>query len=103
MRIKLGYIIASNQVMIDGKRIGYLYRERPDNESDSGWRVMSGDETEVYADDPANWALYNASTIVDMDPSIKAVLHLGYPVEFERDPESGGFIQLDPQDPDAND
>lgn len=43
--MNVGYIIASRQVTECGKPIGYMYREEPDDESDSGWRVFSGDET----------------------------------------------------------
>lgn len=91
--MNLGYIIASREVAANGKPVGYMYREEPDNEGDSGWRVFSGEETQEYADDPDNFALYNASTIVALDPSIEVLLEEPPPVAFERDP-SGSFRKV---------
>ena len=62
--VKVGYVIASNEVMLSGKPIGYFYREEPENEGDSGWRFFSGEETQEYADDSNNFSMYNASSIV---------------------------------------
>lgn len=90
--MKVGYIIASNKVAKERKRIGYMYREEPDNENDSGWRVFSGDETQEYADDAQNFAMYNASTILAIDPSIGTLLATPAPVAFERD-VSGKFVK----------
>ncbi|MEZ6122109.1 MAG: DUF2185 domain-containing protein [Planctomycetaceae bacterium] len=74
MKILLGYILVSNQIMKDGKPVGFFYREQPDNGDDSGWRVMSGDEPEGYEDVAANFALYNAATVVDVAPEIAPFL-----------------------------
>ncbi|MBL9028561.1 MAG: DUF2185 domain-containing protein [Myxococcales bacterium] len=93
---KVGYIIASNEVAKQRKRVGYLYREEPDNEGDSGWRVFSGEESQEYADDAANFAMYNASTIVDIDPSIASLLDEPAPAAFERD-ASGKFVRVPPE------
>lgn len=93
--MKIGYIIASNEVMITGKPIGYLYREEPDNENDSGWRVFSGEETQEFADEPSNFAMYNATTIVEKEPAIVKFLDCDYPIAFERDVESGEFVEIE--------
>lgn len=93
--MKIGYIIASNQVAKEGRPVGYLYREEPDNENDSGWRVFSGEESQEYADDAANFAMYNASTILEIDPTIVTLLDSPWPVAFERS-ASGAFTKLPP-------
>jgi hypothetical protein len=92
--MRLGYVTVSNRVMRDGMRVGYLYREEPDRADDSGWRIFSGDETQAYADDAANFALYSASTVVELDPSLRDVLGAAYPVAFERDPATGTFVEI---------
>ena len=92
--MEVGYIIASHRVTKDGMKVGYIYREQPDNEKDSGWRVFSGDESQEYVDDPRNFAMYNASTIIKMDPEIVSLLALDYPVAFERKTISGGFVMV---------
>ncbi|HRI67666.1 MAG TPA: DUF2185 domain-containing protein [Polyangium sp.] len=93
--MKIGYIIASNKVAKERKRVGYMYREVPDNDDDSGWRVFSGEETQDYADDAQNFAMYNASTILEIDPSVGAVLGTPAPVTFERN-SAGKFVKVPP-------
>ena len=93
--MKLGYIIASHQVTESNKAIGYFYREEPDNDEDSGWRVFSGEETQEYAADANNFSMYNASTIVQLEPSIAPLLALEYPIAFERDAETGTFCRVE--------
>lgn len=93
--MQVGYVIASNEVMLQHKPIGYFYREEPDNEQDSGWRFFSGNETDGYMDEPKNFAMYNAKTIVEMYPMIAKYLGHGYPVAFERDADSGDFVEID--------
>jgi hypothetical protein len=88
-----GYIIATAEVAQKRKPVGYLYREPPDSELDSGWRVFSGEEQQEYVDDPGNLAMYNASTIVEIDPSIAPLLAFPAPVAFERS-ESGEFVRV---------
>ena len=93
--VRVGYIIASKHVSEQRMRVGWLYREEPDDEGDSGWRVFSGYEDQAYVDTASNLALFNASTILEIDPSIRALL--GSPVgsAFERDEASGEFRQVE--------
>lgn len=82
--MKVGYVIASNRVMKDRLPVGYLYRETPDGEGDSGCRLFSGEESQQYADEPANFAMYNASTVLEIAPEIAELLGTESPVAFER-------------------
>ena len=93
--MKIGYIIVSGEVMRDGKRIGYLYREEPDNEKDSGWRVFSGEETQGYADISSNFSMHNATTVVNRDPAVAPLLARAFPVAFERNPDTGEFVEVE--------
>jgi hypothetical protein len=92
--MKIGYVTVSNRVMRDGCRVGYLYREQPGSEGDSGWRVFAGDETQQYADDPNNFALYHATTLIALEPDLSSILTRGYPVAFERSGESRDFVEV---------
>lgn len=91
--MRIGYIIASNKVALERRPVAYLYREVPDNENDSGWRVFSGHETQEFADDAANFAMYNPATILEIDPSVAPLLGAPPPVTFERD-ASGQFVEV---------
>ena len=92
--MEIGYVIVSNEVMKEGKKIGYCYREEPEDDNDSGWRFFSGEETQEYADEPANFAMYNAISVVEVEPALIDVLDSDFPITFERDPTSGRFIEV---------
>jgi len=98
--MKIGYIIASNRVAKERMSVGYLYREAPDDEGDSGWRVFSGEEDQAYSDNADNFAMYNASTILEIDPSIGPLLATPAPVSFERD-TLGQFVEIAPDETDG--
>ena len=51
-----GACIATDKITVEGLPVRFLYRAAPDNEVDSGWRFMSGFESDGYMDDPANHA-----------------------------------------------
>ena len=46
--------IATNRITVEGRKVGYCYREEPDGGWDSGWRFTAGDESDEYMDDPNN-------------------------------------------------
>lgn len=92
--MRIGYVTVSNRVIMDGMPVGYLYREVPDEDGDSGWRIFSGDEAQEYADVPENFALYNASTILEIEPRLIEILMQAHPCAFERSP-SGSFVRAD--------
>ena len=58
--------------------VGFMYRDEPDNEIDSGWRFFSGEETQEYADQAENFEVYDVNTIANYDPSI--IDHLDAPI-----------------------
>ena len=72
--VGFGSCYASDQITVDGRRVGFMYREAPDNKVDSGWRFFSGAETQEYTDNPANFEIYDVNTIANYDPSITEFL-----------------------------
>ena len=64
--------IATNRITVEGCKVGYCYREKPDGDWDSGWRFTAGDESEEYMDDPNNAGIYKLNTICNDDPDIIA-------------------------------
>ena len=76
---------ATNRITVDGKRIGYMYREEPDFESDfpdSGWRFFAGDETEEYTDNPDNINVFSLNTICNYDSAIIPYLKAPFGTSF---------------------
>jgi hypothetical protein len=87
-----GSCIATDHITVDGKRVGYMYREAPSNKDDSGWHFFSGDESQDYVDNPANLAIYNVNTIANYDPDIAPFLDKPVGTAWARD-EEGKFVQ----------
>ncbi len=67
---KMGGCFASDRITVDGAPVGYMYREQPDRDIDSGWRFFAGDESPEYADTPGNFTIYEVNTICNYDPAI---------------------------------
>jgi hypothetical protein len=61
-----------------------MFRELPDKDVLSGWTFMAGDESQEYADNPDNWALYDVNTICNYDPAIIPHLDAVYGTAFGR-------------------
>lgn len=91
-----GSCIASDRITVDGMKVGYMYREAPDDRIDSGWRFFAGDESDEYSADPNHFAIYDVNTIANYDPSIIACLESPPPCAFERDASSDHFIPAPP-------
>ena len=91
----MGACLASDRIIIDGCKVGYCYREKPESEDDSGWRFFAGDEQLAYLDDADNLGLYELNTVANYDEGIVGVLE--YPVgsAFKRS-ASGAFEPAPP-------
>lgn len=76
--------MATDKITVDGELVDFMYRENPDFENDSGWRFLSGTESQEYADDVDNWATYDVNTIANYDNAIVTYLDLPIGTELER-------------------
>src|ERR1019366_2034647 len=86
-----GACIASDLIRVEGHKVGYMYREEPNNDTDSGWKFFAGTETQEYTDNPANFAVYDVNTIANYDPEIIPFLDAPIESALVRDPETGQF------------
>lgn len=66
--------IATNTVAKQNRPVGFLYREAPVFENDSGWRFFSGDETDEYTDDPDNFSIVSLADIAKTTPETAVLL-----------------------------
>ena len=83
---------ATNKIGVEGKKVGYMYREEPDTSfPDSGWRFFSGDETDEYANNPDNVKIYCLKTICKYDKSIVPHLNSPYGVAYVK--VNGVFVK----------
>lgn len=81
-------------MVIDDERVGFMYRVEPIDEFDSGWRFMSGRESEEYVSDLAHQSWHDVSVIADFDQDI--VAHLIAPIgsAFRRVGRSGPLVAV---------
>ena len=69
--------------MQDGEPVKFLYREKPIDKDDSGWRVFSGTEDQAYVENPDNFLIHNASSIIERHPDVAGLLVYDYPIAFD--------------------
>lgn len=93
-----GGCIASDRITVDGVAVGYMYRECPHNDLDSGWRFLAGDESEQYMADKSKHEIYDINTIANYDPSIIPYLDAPEGTEFERDQHTWEWHQCNISD-----
>jgi hypothetical protein len=87
--------IVSDMIMVEGLRVGFMYREAPDDNVDSGWRFFAGLETQEYADNADNFALYDINSVANYDPEIIPLLDAPQGSAFERRDGTGPFVAVD--------
>ena len=86
----MGACLATDRIVVDGRKVGYCYREPPESEDDSGWRFFAGDEELAYLENADNMGLYEVNTIANYDEAIIGVLGYSIGCAFKRAP-SGAF------------
>jgi hypothetical protein len=91
----MGFCLVSDKITVDGMKIGFMYREKPGEESDSGWRFLSGTETEEYIEDPKNSMMFEVNIVANYDPDIIPYLNSRVGTELEREEGSNRFIPLE--------
>jgi hypothetical protein len=96
-----GGCYATDMITCGGRKVGFMYREQPDREWDSGWRFMSGYESDEYMSDPDNFAIFNVNTIANYDPDIVPFLDAPVGSAFERENGMGSFVEV-PFEPPAD-
>lgn len=94
-----GACMATDLITVEGQKVGFMYRDEPDDALDSGWRFMSGLETQSYMEDPENLQLYDVNTIANYDPEIIPLLDAPVGSAFERENSTGKFVEIEDFEP----
>jgi len=90
----MGFCIISCKIIDDSEPIGYMYRERGGEDEDSGWRFLSGNESEEYTEDDDNYKVIDITIVANYEPAIIPHLQNKYGSEFERSEDGQRFIAL---------
>ena len=91
--------LVPDEIMVKGCKVGYCYREAPDEDTEfskvySGWRFTAGNEDDDYMDNPENSGIYHLNTLCNYDPDIIPLLKAPYNSAFFRN-EEGIFEEED--------
>ena len=89
-----GGCIVSDRITVEGLPVGFMYREKPRNDQDSGWAFLSGTEDDAYMNDPANHGIFDVNTIANYDPSIIPLLDAPVGSVFEKLPDAPDFVAV---------
>ena len=90
--------IVSNEILINGKSVGYMYREKPsESYNDSGWRFFAGDETKEFCDNPDNFSIVELNTLCNYDGSVVKKLSSDIGTAYKRN-KRGYFVKEKLQD-----
>ena len=79
-----GYCYVSDKITVEGMNVGFMYREKPFDKEDTGWRFLSGTETEDYLDDTSNVMIFAVNTVANYDAAIIPYLKSKIGSEWER-------------------
>lgn len=71
--------MVSDRITKEGFKVGYMYREQPSEQNpDSGWRFMAGNEDDEYmnnTNNPNNHHIFAINTICNYDKDIIPYIH----------------------------
>ena|ERR1700760_2706101 len=91
----IGGATATDTITVDGRDVGYMYRDEPINPIDTGWRFFAGDESLEYIRDNNNTEIYDINTIANYDPSIIPYLDEPPGTAWERIPGTNRFQRIE--------
>ena len=86
--------LVSEMCFEQGEVVRFLYREKPDNKEDSGWRMFTGHEPPDYLDDPKNTRVPAVGFMLDRDPSLLEPLKEGIGAVFEREDKAAPWHRV---------
>jgi len=89
-----GSCIATDRITVEGLIVRFMYREEPMSSTDSGWRFLSGLESDAYMEKAGNHGLHDVNTIANYDPSIIPLLDAPIGAAFEKKEATDHFVEV---------
>jgi hypothetical protein len=83
-----------SQRALEADHIGYCYRDNPENNIDSGWRFLYGDEDEEYLDNPTHIESVYPEEMLSVNPALDVILGTPPGTEFEWDDETQTYTEI---------
>ena len=85
----------TRRILDDGCPVAYLYREPPEDDNDSGWRLTANDESDDYMNNPDNIAYVSLGAALSCDDSYLGLLDAPYGSAFVFNAARGEFETAD--------
>jgi hypothetical protein len=73
----MGFAYVSDKIAVDGNKVDFMYRIKPEKKGDSGWVFYGGGESQEYIDNPENISVLSVNVIANYDEEI--IPFLTYP------------------------
>lgn len=83
--------VATEVITTHQKPVGYAYRTAPATPSDSGWRFLSGSESEKYMNQPTHYITCGLADFAAEHPEVAPLLDHPAGSAFERAGASEAF------------
>ncbi len=83
--------VATEVITTNQKPVGYAYRTAPATPGDSGWRFLSGSESEKYMNQPSHYITCVLADFALAHPEVVPLLAHPAGSAFERSGEGGAF------------
>lgn len=81
-----GSCFASDMITVERFKVGFMYRQEPDFPGDSGWRFLTGFESDQYMERGENFGLFDVNMLANCDPDILEFLDAPVGSAYGRDP-----------------
>lgn len=98
----LGTCVATDKITVQGLPVRFMYREEAVNRDDSGWRFLSGLESDAYMENAHNQGAYDVNVIANIDPSVIPLLASPIGSAFQKTKDGGEFEQAGDWEPDED-
>jgi len=93
---KQGYIALMSRLVIDEKLpVRFMYKTVPEHLNDTGWRVFTGYEDELFLTEEAvNMIPIPLDSLMKIDDSLAPLLHYNAGTVWERTPDADGWERV---------
>ncbi|MDR2057301.1 MAG: DUF2185 domain-containing protein [Dysgonamonadaceae bacterium] len=79
---------------LETDHIGYCYRDNPENNIDSGWRFLYGDEDDEYLDNPIYTETVYPEEMLSINPALDLIFSAPIGSEFEWDDKAQMYNEI---------
>jgi hypothetical protein len=83
----------THNILHEEQSVGFLYKEQPEYDDDSGWRITAGNESDEYMQDPSNSSYVSIGAVLREDDSFLPLIDSDVGMAFIKD-EKGNFTEL---------